>query len=83
MAKYLTNTAELTAVADAIRTKGGTEELLTYPAGFVTAIENISTGSNSDLPFANFAGTLEPINSLNNVISTVESMFTFSGQLGG
>ena len=44
MADYLTNTTELTAVADAIRAKGGTTASLVYPNGFVRAIENISSG---------------------------------------
>ena len=44
MAEYLTNTNDLTLVADAIRTKGGTTELLTYPEEFVTAIQAIQTG---------------------------------------
>ena len=44
MAEYLTNTNDLTLVADAIRTKGGTTELLTYPEEFVTAIQAISIG---------------------------------------
>lgn len=39
--EYLTNTSELTAVADAIRAKGGTSEQLVYPAGFVSAIQAI------------------------------------------
>ena len=38
MAEYLTNTTDLTAVANAIREKGGTSALLAYPNGFVTAI---------------------------------------------
>ena len=45
MAEYLTNTTDLTLVADAIRTKGGTTELLTYPDEFVTAIQAIQTGT--------------------------------------
>lgn len=45
MAEYLTNTNDLTLVADAIRTKGGTTELLTYPDEFVTAIQTIQTGT--------------------------------------
>ena len=44
MAEYLTNTNDLTLVANAIRTKGGTTELLTYPDEFVTAIQAISLG---------------------------------------
>ena len=44
MAEYLTNTADLTAVADAIRAKGGTSAPLVYPDGFVTAVQAIPTG---------------------------------------
>lgn len=47
MADYLTNTTELTAVADAIRAKGGTTASLVYPNGFVSAIENISGGGSA------------------------------------
>lgn len=45
MAEYLTNTADLTAVADAIRAKGGTSAQLVYPVGFVSAIQAIQTGA--------------------------------------
>lgn len=45
MAEYLTNTADLTAVADAIRAKGGTDAQLVYPSGFVSAIQAIETGA--------------------------------------
>ena len=44
MAEYLTNTNDLTLVANAIREKGGTTELLTYPDEFVIAIQAIQTG---------------------------------------
>lgn len=37
----------LTSVADAIRSKGGTSSALTFPAGFVSAINAISTGSST------------------------------------
>lgn len=43
MAEYLTNTTDLTAVADAIRVKSGTSDPLVYPDGFVTAIQSIDT----------------------------------------
>ena len=35
---------DLTSVANAIRTKGGTSAQLAFPAGFVSAIENIPSG---------------------------------------
>ena len=49
MAEYLTNTADLTAVANAIRAKGGTAAQLVYPSGFVSAIQAIETGAVEDL----------------------------------
>ena len=48
MAEYLTNTADLAAVADAIRAKGGTSGTLVYPNGFVSAINAITTGGGQD-----------------------------------
>lgn len=36
--------ADLTSVANAIRTKGGTSAQLAFPAGFVSAVEAIPTG---------------------------------------
>ena len=44
MTVYLTSDAELTSVADAIRTKRGTAADLVYPTGFITAINAIPTG---------------------------------------
>lgn len=42
MAEYLAKSEELTAVADAIRAKGGTDAQLTFPSGFVSAVQAIS-----------------------------------------
>ena len=39
MAEYVTTDTELTSVANAIRTKGGTSASLAYPTGFVSAIQ--------------------------------------------
>ena len=44
MANYLTTDTDLTAVANAIRTKGGTSSQLSFPSGFVQAIGEISGG---------------------------------------
>lgn len=44
MANYLTTDTDLNAVADAIRTKGGTSGPLSFPQGFVDAIGAISGG---------------------------------------
>lgn len=48
MAEFLTNTNELTSIADAIRQKGGTASGLVYPDGFVSAIDDIPSGGGSD-----------------------------------
>lgn len=42
--EYLTNSDDLTKVANAIRSKGSTTDPLVYPDGFVTAISVIPTG---------------------------------------
>ena len=44
MADYRATSAEFTAVADAIRTKGGTSAQLTWPNGFVSAVQAIPSG---------------------------------------
>ena len=42
---------DLTSVANAIRTKGGTSGLLAFPKGFVDAVQAIETGGGSDPVF--------------------------------
>ena len=49
MADYLTTDTELTSIADAIRTKGGTSAQLSFPTGFVSAIQNLPSGGGSTL----------------------------------
>jgi hypothetical protein len=44
MADYLVTDTELTSIANAIRTKGGTSASLSFPTGFVSAINAISGG---------------------------------------
>lgn len=44
MANYVVSDSGLSAVADAIRVKGGTSVPMSFPAGFVSAVEAISTG---------------------------------------
>ena len=63
MAEYLTNTADLTKVASAIREKGGTSDPLVYPDGFVTAIQAIQAGGSApgtpgDITFYDYDGTI-------------------------
>ena len=47
MAELLTNDTDLTSVANAIRTKGGTSGNLTFPSGFVSAIGAIAADCNA------------------------------------
>lgn len=49
MADYLVTDTELTSVANAIRTKGGTSANLSFPTEFVSAINNIPTGGTPTL----------------------------------
>lgn len=44
MANYLATDTDLTAVANAIRTKGGTSAQMAFPNGFVSAVNAIPTG---------------------------------------
>lgn len=48
MAEYLVQGESLTAVADAIREKGGTTAPLSFPAGMAEAVRSIQSGG-SDL----------------------------------
>jgi hypothetical protein len=44
---YLVSDTELTSIANAIRTKGETADPLVFPAGFVSAVEDIPTGGGT------------------------------------
>ena len=64
--EYAVNQADLTGVADAIRTKGETAEALAFPDGFVSAIGAIQTGY--ELNFTVVGGTTAPANPTENTI---------------
>lgn len=49
--------SDLTSVANAIRTKGGTSAALAFPQGFVDAIDAIPTGGGGGSPTATFEAT--------------------------
>jgi hypothetical protein len=46
MSDYVCTDTQLTSIANAIRTKGGTSAQLSFPTGFVNAINNIETEPN-------------------------------------
>lgn len=49
MSNYIVSDTDLTSVADAIRTKAGTNSSLIFPSGFITAINNITTSAGPAL----------------------------------
>lgn len=49
MAEFLVKDTSLTAVADAIREKGGTTAPLSFPAGMAEAVRNIQSGADLSL----------------------------------
>ena len=51
---------DLTSVANAIRTKGGTSASLAFPTGFVAAIDAIETGGGGGISLAEFASGAKP-----------------------
>ena len=73
MSRCMTDTDNLTAVADAIRTKGGTSAQLVYPAGFVSAIQAIQTGVTPKLVVTTSAGA---------AVTAVKGSKTVSGTAG-
>lgn len=50
--EYLVNSADMTAVADAIRNKGGTSGALTFPGGFVDAVGAIQADGGGEDNFS-------------------------------
>lgn len=56
MAEYLVRDTSLTSVADAIRSKTGVSELLTFPDGYIEAINSIVGEGGSGLPDTIIAG---------------------------
>lgn len=52
--EYLIQGASLTAVADAIREKGGTTSPLSFPAGMAEAVRNIQSGGGGGIYAGNF-----------------------------
>lgn len=62
MAEYLVQGESITAVADAIREKGGTTAPLSFPAGMAEAVRNIQSGgdlSSVDVYIADFTSSTD------------------------
>lgn len=54
--KYLVNSADLTSVADAIRSKAGISSSISFPAEFISSITNIQTGAEIKTCTVRFVG---------------------------
>lgn len=61
MADYKVTDTELTGIANAIRTKGGTSEQLVFPNGFTSAINAIPTGGGGGKQYSKGTTLVEPI----------------------
>ena len=65
MADYLVQGESITAVADAIREKGGTTAPLSFPEGMAKAVRNIQSGggdlSSVDVYIADFTSNADLI----------------------
>ena len=57
MANYICTSSEITSLADAIRTKGGTSASLTWPNGFISAVNDIPSGGGGG--GGDFAGLIQ------------------------
>lgn len=79
MSNYIVDSADLTSVANAIRTKGGTSAQLAFPADFVQAIEDIETGGG-DYTAGDFGDHTKPVG---DVVCEVAYMGKQNSNLGG
>lgn len=71
---YLTNDTDLTAVADAIREKGGTSTALVWPSGYVDAIGAIESGGGGGVETASVVVCKTSGNGYGRVYYTDENM---------
>lgn len=81
---YLTTDTELTSIANAIRTKGGTTAQLTYPTGFINAINSLGGGGleYEEGTYTPTADTSAPQIDFTNT-HTNPPAFVFIGYTGG
>jgi len=79
MSNYIASSTDLTSVANAIRTAGGTSAQLEFPSGFVTAIGNISGGGGGGGLTNIVTGTFEPTVAEEGTVKTISTGYTGSG----
>lgn len=83
MANYLTTDTELTAVADAIRTAGGTVADLEYPTEFISAISALSGGGSVPLEFLfeQDLGTISTTNTSETAVTEIDGTAYYTYRL--
>ena len=74
MSEYLVNDTDLTSVANAIRTKGGTSSPLAFPSGFVSAVNAIPTGGGGGTKYPAFVGV--DTSTYNSTLTVITSYST-------
>ena len=75
MSNYLVDGADLTSVANAIRTKSGGSSQLAFPAGFVSEIQAIPSGGSS-VPDFTLVGTQTITESVSQVTFSIPASTT-------
>ena len=81
MAEYLAKSEDLTAVADAIRAKGGTDAQLTFPDGMVEAINALAIGGENHGIVARDIITATESMTIYEVLNAVEVNVTYENSL--
>ena len=86
MAEYLVTDSDMTKVADAIRAKGNTTDLLSFPDGMAAMINSIQSGGGGvegvDISFINAVNNSSYNGGmiLNGIFGTIECNFTSNGE---
>lgn len=75
--EYAVNQADLKAVADAIRSKGGTSDALTFPGGFVDAVGAIQSGGGGGIDTMTQALNGELVSYENDTITYVPTYWFY------
>ena len=78
MAEYLVQDTSLTSVANAIRGKTGASDPLSFPEGYIQAINSISSGSGGGLPNTITAGDTPVLIAENRLAQATSNSLTAS-----
>lgn len=82
MAEYLVQGESITAVADAIREKGGTTAPLSFPAGMAEAVRDIPSGGTDIVITSNVTNALDFCNIFASAIGSDQFVFAVKSYKG-